>query len=545
MKIEYLNEKTVELTGAGQTILDVSLANGIQHTHVCGGNARCSTCRVVVLNGNENLSPRGEEENTIALRKSFAPDIRLACRARVNGDVSVRRLVIDQEDIQEIIASSIKATGREIEAAVLFSDIRGFTTFSERHLPYDVVHILNRYFREMGDCIVRHGGLIDKYMGDGLMALFGVNGGDARTHCLAAVRAGKAMLSALENVNAYMRRTFGEEFRIGVGIHFGEVIAGDMGHPRKVQFTALGDTVNTASRIESATKKAGASLLISETVYQQVRADIKRGRVFSAPLKGKTGRFKLYEVVSVTPSEDSSDELVQLPVLHRAVVAPNTIAIHLDTSLNDFHFRPGQFVEVTIPSLEGQPGQASRIFSIASAPHRSDAMMIATRIRRSAFKQAFNKLEEGAPLWVSAPAGHLAPPEKGDRPVVFIAGGMGITVCRSLIEHLLHEEPGRKIYLIMTNRSLDSAAFLDEMESWAVESPALHVTCTLTEQVPPGWKGEVGRIDKLMLQRHIPAGVRPLFYIAGPPRMVAAIQDILASLLVPDLDIHTEEYHGY
>lgn len=540
-----MNEKSVEVSEKGQRVLDISLANGIPHTHVCGGNARCSTCRIIVLEGGQNLTPPAQEELTLAARKGFPPDIRLACRAEVQGDVTIRRLVFDQDDIQEIIATSIRTTGRELNAAVLFSDIRGFTTFSERHLPYDVVHLLNRYFREMGDAVIRHGGHIDKYMGDGLMALFGLNGEDGRLACLAAVRAAVSMLSALENVNAYMRRTYQEEFKIGIGIHFGEVIAGEMGHPKKIQFTALGDTVNTASRIETATKKAGASILISDAAYHQIAGEVKRGRVFSAPLKGKTGRFKLYEILGVSPSSDSAQELFQLPVLHKTSVAAETIALHLDTSLNDFPFKPGQFIEVTLPALESMPGQASRIFSIASSPHRSDSIMIATRIRRSLFKKTLAALEEGAPLWVSEPAGHLTPPPPGPRPVAFIAGGMGVTVCRSLIEHLLHEEPERPLYLILSNRTLASAAFLDEMESWAMESSNFHVTATLTEEVPPGWKFERGRLDKLMLQKHLPLTANPIFYVAGPPRMVASVHELLLSLSMPDKDIQVEEFHGY
>jgi len=544
MKITYINEKTVE-ADKDQRLLDISLAHGIPHTHVCGGNARCSTCRIIVTEGAQNLSVPGEEEAALALRKGFPPDIRLACRAVAHGDVSIRRLVIDQEDIQEIIGTSIRTTGRELDVAVLFSDIRGFTTFSERHLPYDVVHLLNRYFREMGDAVVRHGGLIDKYMGDGLMALFGLGAGDGRAACLAAVRAAKSMLNGLESVNAYMRRNYQEEFKIGIGIHFGEVIAGEMGHPKKMQFTALGDTVNTASRIESATKKAGASLLVSDAAYNLVSKDVQRGRIFSAPLKGKAGKFKLFEILGVTPAAESAQELFQLPVLHKAAIASDTVALHLDTSLNDFPFKPGQFIEVTLPALEGTAGQASRIFSVASSPHRSDSIMIATRIRKSLYKQTLAALEEGAPLWVSEPAGHLVPPEPGARPVVFIAGGMGITVCRSLIEYLLHEEPDRPLYLLMSNRNLESAAFLDEMESWAMESAHLHVTATLTETVPPGWKFEKGRMDKLMLQRHLPLTSHAVFYVAGPPRMVASTHELLLSLFIPDTDIHLEEFLGY
>jgi adenylate cyclase len=166
-------------------------------------------------------------------------------------------------------------------------------------MPYDVVHILNRYFLLMGDAVLENGGYIDKYIGDGLMALFGVEGGKPRDLCLVAIRTGLQMLDNLANLNRYLKEHFGIEFRIRIGIHFGDVVVGRMGHPRNMQYTAIGDPVNMASRIESAVKGTKANLLVSETVYAQVKDDVQTGVVTEGELKGKHGTHRLYEVVAL------------------------------------------------------------------------------------------------------------------------------------------------------------------------------------------------------------------------------------------------------
>jgi adenylate cyclase len=298
--IIYQNEKVVEADTA-TTILQASLQNGIPHTHVCGGNARCSTCRVLVLSGLEHCCPRNEKEQKMADRRNFSPTVRLACQTSIGGDVTLRRLVIDNEDEelvdQEVLGASPRSVGEERQVAILFSDIRGFTAFSEAHLPYDVIHVLNRYFNRVGSIINRHGGQIDNFMGDGIMALFGTD--DAPDATLRAVRAGVEMLIAVEAMQPYFEVQFKTNFRIGVGVHFGEVVLGVVGVGERRRLTAIGDAVNLASRIESANKEAGTGFLISEDAYQQVRDRVQIGKHVELPIKGKTGEYSLHEVLRV------------------------------------------------------------------------------------------------------------------------------------------------------------------------------------------------------------------------------------------------------
>ena len=297
--ITYQNEQVIEEDDESLTLLQISQKHGIQHMHVCGGMARCSTCRVMVLEHPENLKPRNAAEGILATRLGFEDNIRLACQTQVCGPVTIRRLTLDDQDAGLCMAGDQRTTGREAKIAVLFSDIRGFTTFSEQSLPYDTIHILNRYFYQMGEAVLQNEGYIDKYMGDGLMALFGLNNSNGEANCRNAVNAGLQMLSELEGFNVYMQRNFGREFKIGIGIHFGELIIGEMGHPSRRQITVIGDTVNMASRIESATKEMGCPLLISDSVRDKLRGRVDIGRSFDALLKGKTGSHSLHEVLNL------------------------------------------------------------------------------------------------------------------------------------------------------------------------------------------------------------------------------------------------------
>lgn len=296
----YPDEIELDLD-TSQTILNASLAAGIPHTHVCGGNARCSTCRVMILEGLENIRPRNEKEQALANRLKFEDRIRLACQSTVRGHVRLRRLVLDQEDVQ--VVERLKHTGtpvsigEELRIAVLFSDIRGFTSFSEALLAYDVIHVLNRYFDVIGRAITDNGGFINNYMGDGIMALFGVDGQPDAS--LRAVRAGLGMLAALEQFKPYLQTTYGRIFEMGVGIHYGEAVVGTIGASGMKVMTAIGDTVNFASRIESANKEAGTRILISEDTYQAIRNDITTGKTCRLSLKGKTGEYMLYEVTGL------------------------------------------------------------------------------------------------------------------------------------------------------------------------------------------------------------------------------------------------------
>ncbi|MDQ6969700.1 MAG: adenylate/guanylate cyclase domain-containing protein [Mariprofundus sp.] len=298
--IRFENETVIEENNLDQSLLDIALKHGIPHMHVCGGHARCSTCRVIVCQGADNLLPKNAAEKRLSDSKGLENNIRLACQTRVQGAVTVRRLVLDDQDADLAMqCKQQEGTGREQAVAILFSDIRGFTRFSERHLSYDIIHILNRYFQEMGEVVLANHGYIDKYMGDGLMALFGVDEPDASINCMHAVTAAMQMTEALERVNSYLKKNFNECFEIGIGIHYGQVVLGNIGHREKAQFTAIGDAVNVASRIEGETKRIDSPILVSQCMHAHIQQQVQLGKTLKTGLKGKSGDYLLYEVLGL------------------------------------------------------------------------------------------------------------------------------------------------------------------------------------------------------------------------------------------------------
>lgn len=261
IRIVYPEGRSVSVP-AGTTILEASQLNDIPHASVCGGRGRCSTCRVRINGMISELPDPDESELKVLRRVGAAPDVRLACQTRPTADLSVTPLLPPNAGPRDGFARSAAMQGQEQNIAVLFADIRGFTTFSEEKLPYDVVFLLNRYFRSMGEAIEGAGGRVDKFIGDGIMALFGVDRNE-RDGAVDALRAARAMSEKLDELNTLLNADLSAPLRIGIGIHLGPAIVGEMGYGPAVSVTAIGDTVNTASRLEAKTKDYGAQLIVS------------------------------------------------------------------------------------------------------------------------------------------------------------------------------------------------------------------------------------------------------------------------------------------
>ena len=303
--IEFLSDGKVVTIEEGESVLQASLRAGIPHTHVCGGKARCTTCRILVLDGDEDkLSPRSDQESSLAKKFGFASNIRLACQAYVSEDIKTRRLVIDDDDVDITLmrmsdeTSKVSSTGLEKKVVILFSDIRDFTSFSDKQLPYDIIHMLNRYFYQMRKIIERNNGEVFNYMGDGLLALFGVEDGHGAIEN--GVRSGMEMLEAMDKMQPYLQQTYGQSLQIGVGIHCGDVVIGTIDDSQNDKKMVIGDAVNFASRVESANKETGTRLLISQTMYDELQEKIQIGKTCSVELKGKSGKYQLYEVLSLS-----------------------------------------------------------------------------------------------------------------------------------------------------------------------------------------------------------------------------------------------------
>ncbi len=243
----------------GPTILEASRLNGVPHASVCGGRGRCSTCRVRIGAGSEHLPPPDASEQRVLDRITAAPDVRLACQVRPTHDIVVTPLLPPHAGPREGYLGRAAHHGQEREIAILFADIREFTALSESKLPYDVVFILNRYFTTMGSAIEEAGGRVDKFIGDGVMALFGIDT-NAQDAARQALQAARLMSAQLRDLNMLLAADLPRPLRIGIGIHAGPAIVGEMGYAAATSLTAIGDAVNTASRLEAATKEFGAEL---------------------------------------------------------------------------------------------------------------------------------------------------------------------------------------------------------------------------------------------------------------------------------------------
>ena len=283
--VRYPSGREVRIA-PGTTILEASRANGIAHASVCGGRSRCSTCRVRVNEGLDALPPPSPEERRVLDRIGVPPDVRLACQLRPSSRVSVTPLLPPNIGPAKGLRAAAAMQGEERTITVLFADIRGFTGLAEAKLPYDVVFLLNRYFRSMGEAIEHAGGRVDKFIGDGIMALFGIDTTPAAgaAHALAAA---KGMAEALGDLNRLLETDLPAPLRIGIGIHIGPAIVGEMGYAPAVSVTAIGDTVNTASRLESTSKQFGAQLVVSAEVAREAGADLTAWRGEAVAVHGR------------------------------------------------------------------------------------------------------------------------------------------------------------------------------------------------------------------------------------------------------------------
>ena len=270
--IAYPGGRAVTVT-PGISVLEASRDAGIPHASVCGGRGRCSTCRVRIAHGLERLPPPSEEEARVLKRVGAPDNVRLACQIRPRHDISITPLLPPTAQPADGHRRPAYLQGSEREIAILFADMRSFTQFSEKKLPYDVVFVLNQYFRAMGAPIERAGGQLDKFIGDGVMALFGVRGG-VQKGCREAIGAAREMAISLAELNANLKDDLPEPMRIGIGIHTGPVVVGEMGYAAARSVTAIGDAVNTASRLETSNKEFGSQLVVSAEVAAHAGVDL-------------------------------------------------------------------------------------------------------------------------------------------------------------------------------------------------------------------------------------------------------------------------------
>ena len=305
LRMTYPSGRVVQIV-RGVSVLEASRMAGIPHASVCGGRGRCSTCRIKIEGAKEEIPPAASEEVKVLRRVGAAPDVRLACQLRPHGDLRVTPLLPATAQARDGFRRPGYLQGAEREIAIMFADLRSFTQLSEQKLPYDLVFLLNRYFAEMGHAVEAAGGRIDKFIGDGVMALFGLDTG-VEAGCREALAAARDMAERMEILNRALVHDISEPLRIGIGIHTGPAIVGEMGYGTAISITAVGDSVNTASRIESLTKTYACQLVVSEAVVLRAGIDLPDAPRHEIEIRGRVERLV---VRTFTSARD-------LPVLER------------------------------------------------------------------------------------------------------------------------------------------------------------------------------------------------------------------------------------
>lgn len=302
----YRSRITIIYTGGqkvsarrGLSLLEISRLHDIPHASVCGGRARCSTCRVRVIEGAADQPPPDANEQRVLQRVGAPANVRLACQFRPQHDITITTL------LPAVSADALGGLadkyfwGVEQEVTVMFCDLRGFTKLSEHRLSYDVVFLLNQYLGRMSEVIADTGGYVDKFMGDGIMAIFGMDKG-GRVGAVEALQATRAMGGVLESLNQSLHEELRGRLEMGIGLHAGSAILGRIGAAGKSSaagaVTALGDTVNTASRLEAACKEFNVQAIISRAVLDKAGAD---GSALATQSLEIRGRGQPIEVVMV------------------------------------------------------------------------------------------------------------------------------------------------------------------------------------------------------------------------------------------------------
>src|ERR1700719_1612075 len=238
----------------------------------------------------------------------------------------------------------------------------------------------------------------------------------------------------------------------------------------------------------------------------------------------------------------------QSALLGRTEVAEGTMAFQFEKP-NNFTFKAGQYIDLTLSGSQSQLGPSDSMthtFSIASSPSDKD-LILTTRMRNTVFKQTISSLPIGSRARIEGPMGSFTLHNNTARPAVFLAGGIGVAPFLSMLSFATTEKLRHPIVLFYANRYLEDAAFIDELWELEATNPRFRLVpiLTRTDKNYGGWKGETGHLSPEMLLTHVGALRGPIYYIAGPPPMVAAARRTLVDGGVDEDDIRTEEFAGY
>jgi adenylate cyclase len=265
VSLSYGNGRTVRVP-KGLSVLEASLRNNVPHASVCGGRARCSTCRIRIIGDCSALPEPSQREAFVLGRVGTSdPSIRLACQLRPATDLSFFQLFLPHTMSADGHASNPTRIGQERYLVNMFVDMRGSTKLAEKRLPFDTVFIVNRFLGAVSQAVLASGGMPNQFVGDGMLALFGLST-SRQEACRQALRAAAMIAANVDELNKFLEHDLREPIRFGIGINGGEVIVGDIGYRDHMVFTALGDAVNVAARLQDMTKILACEVVVSDEV---------------------------------------------------------------------------------------------------------------------------------------------------------------------------------------------------------------------------------------------------------------------------------------
>jgi adenylate cyclase len=301
--LEALRSRPADLV-----LLDIEMPelNGYQTLEALRADPKLRDIPVVMMSSVEEVDSVARCIEMGAEDYLFKPVNAVLLRARVASSLEKKRLRDQQRELfrkfataevaEELLATGFSLGGKHVEATVMFSDIRGFTSLAASLPPAETIELLNSYYTLMFDAIGGHGGIVNQILGDGLMALFGAPLPHA-DHTERAVRAGLEMLELVAGFNRDQAAQRKPEIRIGVGIACGQVIAGYTGTERRVTYTCVGDTVNLAAHLEAHTKVLGQAILIDEPTRERLGGTVRVEDHGTVLFKSRTQPVRVFSVV--------------------------------------------------------------------------------------------------------------------------------------------------------------------------------------------------------------------------------------------------------
>lgn len=292
----------------GMSLLEALRHARIPHASVCGGRGRCTTCRVRVREGRQNLPPPEELESRALTRIGAGADVRLACQLCPTADIAITPLVLANQPLSSALHSG-GVQGHEEYVVAMFVDMRGSTSLGERVLAYDVVFILNRFFTELSDALAESHGHYAQFAGDGLMALYGLEAHRKDMACSDALAGAREMFRRIDALNRQLQAEFGESVQMGIGIHGGEAIVGTMGPPKTPLLTAVGDNINIAARLEAQTKVQACDLIVSVETLERESINYPGDSIKRVEVRGRDGQVEVCTLPSnQIPGNESKDD---------------------------------------------------------------------------------------------------------------------------------------------------------------------------------------------------------------------------------------------